>query len=571
MKPLFITIALPFLWATAVSAKAQFLTQTVQLQPGWNAVWLELDPPDRTPAVVFAGIPTLGVWTWSERISATDFIQDPSGVGWNHAQWLSFFSPGTPEERLSNLYAILPQRAYLIKLAGTNVVNWSITGKPSLQNSPWSADRFNLRGFPIDPARPPTFLNFFRPSPAHYDASSGQLLPIYRLSPTGQWQRVQTGDLMRRDEAYWVYTSGSSTYVAPFSLASSTGEELNYDAVLGRASLTVQSENQNPENIQFAPVTGQPFPLLLVVPLADLQTNQFTPFTNYLQAMAPLQTSELTLALDRSQLSGTTNADGSYGSIYSAGDGLGTLEYFAVEAKASPLVGIGISTNVGLWVGTITITNVAQAYLTNNPTAPGAVPRSFPMRLLIHVDTNGNATLLRDVTLLYVRNRNGDTNYPNGAYSPGPTALITDPAVLRQRLSFGIDSSRLTGRRLSSAQFDFPTSPGNYQLRLTGVFAISNQLSGRIDLAADLPTNPFLHRYHPDHGTNQAYAVTREFSLAFALPDHVPPGTVGPAIGGKYSETITGLHRLPLLTSGSILLQRISDLGVLNDTTLTGP
>jgi hypothetical protein len=222
----------------------------------------------------------------------------------------------------------------------------------------------------------------------------------------------------------------------------------------------------------------------------------------------------------------------------------------------------------GLWVGTVTITNVAQAH-SDNPSAPGSVPLGFPMRLLIHVDTNGNASLLREVTLIYTRTGTADTNHPAGSFTPGPSALITDPALLRQRLNYSSDASRITGRRLSSAQFDFPTSPGKFQLPLTGVFALSNQLSGRIDLSADMPANPFLHRYHPDHGTNQAYAITREFTLTFRPPDNLLRDSVGPAMAGVYSETITGLHRVPLFTSGSMLLQRISDVGVLNGSSST--
>jgi len=273
--------------------------------------------------------------------------------------------------------------------------------------------------------------------------------------------------------------------------------------------------------------------------------------------------------VDRSQLVGGTNG-ASYGGLYAASDGLGTLEYFALEAKAAPSVGTDAPANAGLWVGDITITNVAQAH-SENPSAPGAVPRGFPMRLLIHVDTNGNASLLREVTLLYTRTGTADTNHPTRSYTPGPTALITDPAILRQQLDFDPGSSQITGRRLSSAQFDFPTTPGRFQLPLTGIFALSNQLSGKIELSADLPTNPFLHRYHPDHGTNKAYAITREFTLSFGPPDNVPRDAVGPAIGGVYSETISGLHRKPLLTSGPILLQRISDLGVLNGNASRGP
>ena len=108
-----------------------------ELQPGWNAVWLEVDPPDRAPSVVFGDLPVASVWTFSERVSATDFIQNPGTAGWNRAQWLAYFPASSPEARLANLYAVLPQRAYLVRVAGSNTVNWAVTGKPVLRTPSW--------------------------------------------------------------------------------------------------------------------------------------------------------------------------------------------------------------------------------------------------------------------------------------------------------------------------------------------------------------------------------------------------------------------------------------------------
>ncbi len=108
-------LATVFLGLYDRSGYAQELTQTITLRPGWNAVWIEVDPTNRQPAVVFAGLPLAGVWTWSERISATDFIQNPEVTGWNRARWLAYFPPNSSQAPLANLYAVLPRRAYLLK------------------------------------------------------------------------------------------------------------------------------------------------------------------------------------------------------------------------------------------------------------------------------------------------------------------------------------------------------------------------------------------------------------------------------------------------------------------------
>ena len=114
------------LLALIFTVRSQELTQTIPLQPGWNSVWLEVEPADRTPSVVFAGVPVASVWTFSERVSATDFIQNPESTGWNRAKWLAYFPTNSPEARLANLFAVLPQRAYLLKIDGIQPVPWRI-------------------------------------------------------------------------------------------------------------------------------------------------------------------------------------------------------------------------------------------------------------------------------------------------------------------------------------------------------------------------------------------------------------------------------------------------------------
>lgn len=74
---------------------AQTTTQDVPLQPGWNAVWLELQPADPSPAAVFAGLPVSSVWLRTERLDAAQFIQDQDEVAYNEPGWLLWLPPPT--------------------------------------------------------------------------------------------------------------------------------------------------------------------------------------------------------------------------------------------------------------------------------------------------------------------------------------------------------------------------------------------------------------------------------------------------------------------------------------------
>ena len=74
----------------AVTARAQTVTQTFALHPGWNSIWLEVEPPDRKPATVFAGLPVTAVWTYIQE-GAVDFIADQAEAQFNQPGWIAWF------------------------------------------------------------------------------------------------------------------------------------------------------------------------------------------------------------------------------------------------------------------------------------------------------------------------------------------------------------------------------------------------------------------------------------------------------------------------------------------------
>jgi hypothetical protein len=380
-------------------AQAQMLTQTFHLRPGWNAIWLEVDPPDRSPEVVFASLNFISVWTWSERITATDFIQNPSSAGWNRAQWLAHFPTGSSEAILGNLHAVLPHRGYLVKVAGTNTLRWQVTGLPSLRRTEWSPDRFNLRGFPVDAESPPTFGSFFRPSAAHYDVGRGRLENVYRLGATGGWTLVAQDEPMRRGEAYWVYARGASTYQGPFSIETSHGAGLEFSDASPRGRLTLRNHTVTPQLVRVESATGAASPLTL--DQGQFVSPQYTEFKTHDERVGAGGVVELRILAN--ERAGQFNA---HTNIYQASDGQGTLHYLPVRISASHRLGAGVSHGVpdglcsyaGLWMGTVLITNVAQAHTTNAIHGWGSVAAGFPMRLLVHVDTNGQARLLREAS-----------------------------------------------------------------------------------------------------------------------------------------------------------------------------
>ncbi|MCI5223648.1 MAG: hypothetical protein D3924_13500, partial [Candidatus Electrothrix sp. AR4] len=136
-------------------------------------------------------------------------------------------------------------------------------------------------------------------------------------------------------------------------------------------------------------------------------------------------------------------------------------------------------------------------------------------------------------------------------------------------------------RRLSTSGFDFADQegqpPGSMLMEHEG-----NTLLGGVRLEKTHPTNPFLHRYHPDHDNlNDRYeefaedvaqevpdisrAIQMDFTTAWGgEPDAKPPGWGETFLEGVYSEIISGLHKNEISIKGDFTLRRVSEVDVLN-------
>src|SRR5687768_9446099 len=122
------------------SAHGQTITQNITLQPGWNAIWLEVQPTANRTDTIFSNLPVASVWTRAERLSSVEFIQDPSEEAFNQSGWLGWFHPSRPDAFLGNLFAVHANRAYLIRVTNSTPVNWSVVGRPSLRRVSWVPD-----------------------------------------------------------------------------------------------------------------------------------------------------------------------------------------------------------------------------------------------------------------------------------------------------------------------------------------------------------------------------------------------------------------------------------------------
>jgi hypothetical protein len=175
---------------------------------------------------------------------------------------------------------------------------------------------------------------------------------------------------------------------------------------------------------------------------------------------------------------------------------------------------------------------------------PRATAVAFPMRLLLHRAANGTVKLVQQVYL-----------GSDGSTTTAATAQTLFPATLKPT------------KRLSAAQF-----PSDFVGTGTGSLAPTGTLSFTVPLGYDADTNPFVHRYHPDHdnldplfGTKlgdrkESWSVDRAITLTFAtsLPGVTDPAWGVSMLGGTYSETVTGLRATPISTAGTFILYRVA-------------
>lgn len=240
--------ALMVFLAVATGALAA-TTQQITLHPGWNAVYLEVQPESKTPAAVFRDLPVESVWTWFDRGSSVEFIRDPSEGLWAQPGW-SVYAKAADKATVNNLFAIFANRAYLIKLGGAQHVTWTVTGTPATDKTVWTPNSFNLVGFHVNPARLPNLADYLSVS----SALKGQ--QVYRLSAQGAWEPVANPATtpIRSGEAYWVYCSGASTFQGPLSVQTA-GNELDYGTSTVMSSVTITNDAAVPRTatVRFQP------------------------------------------------------------------------------------------------------------------------------------------------------------------------------------------------------------------------------------------------------------------------------------------------------------------------------
>ncbi|MCG8461956.1 MAG: hypothetical protein MI919_37205 [Holophagales bacterium] len=536
-----LVVSLPT-WALPTS------TQTFTLEPGWNAIYLEVTPETPEIETVFAGLPVLSVWQWEQKLGKVEFIDDPADGLLDREGWRGYFPDvpgGTPF--LSNLFALFGNRAYLVRLGGQTGVQLSITGKPSLRPTEWVPDSFTLAGFHVDPSAPPTVGSYFSSSPAH----DGQ--PVYTLHNSGVWQLMNPSQSLQSGRSYWVFTQGGSKYQGPLEILAPTRDGLELGSNIESLDLSVRNHSDVARNVALSllpSADGSSLPALAHWQL-DAEGNEVWPLlpTPFQITVDGGGERNVPLAVRRAGITAAV------GGLLEVTDGAGSRYLIPVSA-APTLAGVAVSSNAaaatlkntggaytGLWVGSAIVDQVSEVRrnVKRICPCPGGLPtslcpaaadgsiqscqddgtgglfcttgtdaacslvesgsvdpiparREFELRLIVHCDDAGTVKLLKEVTLMFQEGSDNGTPATDDD-TPGRFVLVTNDRRLSEFTGSALRDGVPVGTRVSSAAFDFPGT----SVALSGSWAPDQTLSGTFTLAPDFPTNPFRHQFHPDH------------------------------------------------------------------------
>ena len=258
-----------YLCALAPAGAAMVREQAISLQPGWNAIYLELDPTVRDPAVVFAGLPIDVVATFSAPTRGAQFVRDPSASLLGTYGWSVWYAPARPDAFLTSLRAVYGACPYLVH-ATTNV-DLRISGSVALGKVAWTPDSFNFVGFSLEDAAP-TFRQFFRGSPAHNHNR------IYRMVE-GTWRQVMdpAAEAMRPGEAFWIFCDGRSDYPGPLQVSSRfTGGVVLTSRSGGQVTFRNRADHPLAFRVEHLTDPAQPIPLTTPVEALDEEAGGLT-------------------------------------------------------------------------------------------------------------------------------------------------------------------------------------------------------------------------------------------------------------------------------------------------------
>ena len=535
---------LSLLWLVGVlslvpAAQAQWQTITYTLRGGWNAIYLQGDATHTTIDNLFAGTTSvISVWRWNPNPNPAQFKASSIIPTASTPEWSVWVKGDAAQTTLTSLSG---QMAYLVKCSGlaADTYTVAITQRILPPKSTWVRNGANFLGFPaLAGTSAPTLSAYFATFPAAI-ASNARVYK-YVGGELGPGNPVQiyspSTEKIDPNQAYWFEAAVVGDFYAPVEITPSASDGLSFGRTGSFMTVRVRNRTSAAVTVTIAPVdsvaepaapSSSPTPgttagnltALAPVPMirrtfnAATATNTDTAITGaYTEVIPALSEVQLTVGVDRSKMAAVSGT--AYASFLRFTDS-GSLMNIVLPCSAR------VANLAGLWVGDVQVSTVTTL-------APGATgsttPRSFPLRVIFHVDNTGVARLLSEV---YVGKLAGSAD--SVGLGTRESALQADQKQFATRLSAGHLPLNFIG----------PSANGS--------FALGQYLDVVVPLSFNDPTNPFVHTYHPDHDNRDALLVPS----GAGQESYTVVRTLRFAFSGQTGSSGRGLAQLSMTTGGS--------------------
>jgi hypothetical protein len=569
------------LTAFGQAAQAQWYTKTYNLAAGWNGIWLSGDASYTTVGELFGGTLASGslavseVWRWNPNPDQTQFIQNPSTPTTTSDEWTVWKRDGTE----SKLTRMVGNSSYLIRASGPTSV--SIKMKAITPSTTWLLSGANFLGFPALSGGG-VMSTFFSSMISGGNKGLPTGTKVYKyvggeLSATNPVQVAVASERVDPDTAYWFNYATVSDFEGPVEYELPSGNGLSFGRTLPTQLLGITNRSTSAVTLSFAleasneAPPGQP----AVLGAVALVQRTFSPVTNsYTEtpvgalgsfAVSVPASGRVTLEFGVNRAGFTEG--GVYASILRVRDSLNLSD---VRLPVTALA----ASPAGLWVCEVKVNAVSSTPAVSPVTVstgsgatataasqnlPQATRQAFPLYYLLHIDGAGVTRVLRQA-------------FVGKLTSAGNALGITVKESL-------IQSAAVSD--VKPARYFSPILP-----YATPVVTASGNAPGAVQWTLthgyDDPANPFVHTYHPDHDNLDAkfanklpagvesYTVVRTCALSFTAtpPDGSTVAGWGSMIfGGNYTESLSGLNKVPLQTGGTFRMRRLSEISEINTTT----
>jgi len=526
----------------AAAAYAQTVQQTFQLQQGWNAVFVEVDPDPSDLDILFDGLDVRSVWMRDEsatRAATSSCAVNEASLGClpsTQTGWRVWFPPGQPQRAIQTLTSLKGSSAYLVHSGET--AEWTVSGRPSGLPIRWQKG-FSLGGFHVveDTDAASTFDEYLSPSSAFVHGS------IFGVNADGTLSRVADprSERIASGRGFWVQAAQNTVYDGPISidaqalrgiqLPPGTGLQfVRFENLDGLQRSVIISDSANLQVAETSDASAGRTPLKWY-DYGDGTSPQWRRLDHVQVALEsngdPGAAWTFRIGVDRSALRSTgTGPKGELNRVLTISDGYGYRRWVGVTTAGD--------TQDGLWIGDVTVSAIKS--LTDLDTEPTPTSSPFVFRVILH-KSGAVYRLLREVVLVY---RDSDGEYL--LVTPSCPQLLEADEILP---------------RVSTANFSFAGDlpmAGGFESSLT-----ASILQGPVD-----PLNPFLHPFNPIH--EEGFEATRNISLTFDPDGAGDPEWGVTRLAGTYDETVLGLHRNQIEARGRFELRRVSPVD-----TLCGP